>query len=171
MRQVKTPWSGNPSSYAYAWSRCDQTGSSCADIAGATATTYTLAQVDAGNTLRVRITATNSAGSTSATSVPTAVIQSPPPTVANGCPTTGTGTIQIADVSPPARLVIDQQSLSPGVVTRAAATIQLRARVTACNGRPVQGALLYATGVPNNQYSIPPEGTTGTDGSATLTMS
>ena len=167
----KGSWSGSPTSYGYAWSRCDQTGSSCADIAGATATTYTLAQVDAGNTLRVRITATNSAGSTSATSVPTAVIQSPPPTVANGCPTTGTGTIQIADVNPPARLVIDQQSLSPGVVTRAAATIQLRARVTACNGRPVQGALLYATGVPYNQYSIPPEGTTGTDGSATLTMS
>ncbi|MDE3191738.1 MAG: hypothetical protein KGL94_13070 [Acidobacteriota bacterium] len=168
---AKGSWSGSPTSYAYAWSRCDQTGSSCADIAGATASTYTLAQVDAGNTLRVRVTATNSAGATSATSVPTAVVQSPPPTVANGCPTTGAGTIQVADVNPPARLVIDRQSLTPGVVTPGAATLQLSARVTACNGRPVQGALLYATGVPYNQYSVPAEATTGADGTATLTMS
>lgn len=167
----KGSWIGSPTGYAYAWGRCDQTGSSCADIVGATASTYKLAQVDAGNTLRVRVTATNSAGSTSATSVPTAVVQSPPPTVVNGCPASGSGTIQVADVSAPARIGIDQQTLTPGVVTPGAATIQLRARVTACNGRPVQGALLYATGVPFNQYSIPPEGRTGADGTVTLTMS
>jgi hypothetical protein len=163
-------WSGSPTGYAYAWSRCDSTGSSCADIGGATGSTYKLAQVDAGNTLRVRVTATNSAGSTSATSVPTAVVQAPPPTVTNGCPTSGSGTIQVADVNAPARLVIDQQSLSPGVVTPNAGTIQLRARVTACNGRPVQGALVYAAGVPYNQYSVPPEGTTGVDGAVTVSM-
>jgi len=164
-------WSGSPTGYTYAWSRCDQTGSSCADIGGATANTYKLGQEDAGTTLRVRVTAANSAGSTSATSVPTAVVQSPPPTVTNGCPTSGSGTIQVADVSAPARLVIDQQTLSPGVVTPNVGTIQLHARVTACDGRPVQGALLYGTGVPYNQYSVPPEGTTGADGSVTLTMS
>jgi hypothetical protein len=164
-------WTGSPTGYAYVWSRCDQTGSSCAAIGGSTASTYKLAQVDAGATLRVTVTATNSAGSTSATSVPTAVIQSPPPSVVNGCPASGSGTIQVADVNPPARLVIDQQSLSPGVVTPGTATVQLRARVTACNGRPVQGALVYATGVPYNQYTVPPEGTTGSDGKVTLTMS
>lgn len=168
---AKGSWTGNPTGYTYAWSRCDQTGSNCADIGGATASSYKLVQVDAGNTLRVRVTATNSAGSTSATSVPTAVVQSPPPTVVNGCPASGSGTIQVAAVSPPARLAIDPQSLSPGVVTPGAASIQLRARVTACNGRPVQGALLYATGVPFNQYSVPAEATTGADGAATLAMS
>ena len=167
----KGTWNGSPTGYAYAWSRCDQTGSSCADINGATASTYKLAQVDAGATLRVRVSATNSAGSTSATAVPTAVVQSPPPTVQNGCPTSGSGTIQAKDVAPPARLVIDQQTLSPGVVTPNAGTLQLRARVTACNGRPVQGALLYATGVPFNQFTVPPEATTGADGAATVTMS
>ena len=163
-------WSGSPTGYAYSWSRCDATGSSCAAIGGATASTYKLEQVDAGATLRVTVTATNSAGSTSSTSVPTAVVQGPAPTVVNGCPASGSGTMQVTDVAAPARLVIDQQTLTPGVVTPGAKTIQLRARVTACNGRPVQGALLYAAGVPYNQYSIAPQATTGADGTATLTM-
>ena len=163
-------WNGSPSGYAYAWSRCDQTGSSCAAIGGATASTYKLQQVDAGATLRVTVTASNGAGSTPATSVPTAVVQSPAPTVVNGCPATGTGTVQVTDVAPPARLVVDSSSLTPGVVTPGAQTLRLSARVTACDGRPVQGALLYATGVPYNQYTVPPEATTGADGTATLTM-
>jgi hypothetical protein len=168
---AKGTWTGNPTGYTYAWGRCDQTGSSCADIGGAAAATYQLKQVDAGATLRVTVTATNSAGSTSATSVPTAVVQAPAPTTTNGCPTSGSGTIQVADVDPPARLVIDQQSLTPGVVTPGARTLQLRVHVSACSGRPVQGALVYASGVPYNQYSVPPEGTTGSDGNATLTLS
>ena len=163
-------WSGNPTGYAYAWSRCDQTGSSCANIGGATANTYQLKQVDAGATLRITVTATNSAGSTSATSVPTAVVQSPPPTTVNGCPTSGSGAIQIGDVNPPARLVIDRESLAPGVVTPGARTLQLVVHVSACNGRPVQGANVYAAGVPFNQYSVPPEGTTASNGNVTLTM-
>jgi hypothetical protein len=167
---AKGSWSGSPTGYAFAWSRCDHTGSSCAAIAGATAETFTLGQVDAGTTLRVAVTAANTAGSTTATSVPTAVIQSPPPTVVNGCPASGSGTLQVADVNLPARLAIDRQSLTPGVVTPGAKTIQLRARVTACNGWPVQGALLYATGVPYNQYTVPPQATTGADGTATVTM-
>src|SRR5579884_1168498 len=52
-------WSGNPTAYAYAWSRCDAHGDSCARIDGATASTYTLKQADAGATLRISVTATN----------------------------------------------------------------------------------------------------------------
>jgi len=165
-------WTGSPTTYAYAWSRCDETGASCSAISGATSQTYTLKQVDSGDTLRVAVTATNSDGSASSSSVPSAVITSPPTppaAPATGCPA-GTGTIQIGDLTPPARLAIDQQTLTPGVVTPAATTIQLHARVTACSGRPVQGALVYATAVPYNQYSVPPEGTTATDGTVTLTM-
>ncbi|HZQ02964.1 MAG TPA: hypothetical protein VFA88_02980 [Gaiellaceae bacterium] len=165
-------WTGAPTSYSYAWSRCDETGGSCATISGATAQSYTLKQVDAGNTLRVTVTATNSDGSASSTSVPSAVITTapaPPAPPATGCPA-GTGTIAIGDLTPPARLAIDQQAVTPGIVTPSAKTIQLHARVTACSGRPVQGALVYATAVPYNQYSVPPEGTTGADGTVNLTM-
>ena len=40
----------------------------CADIAGATASTYTLVAADVGNTLRVVVTGTNGGGSSNATS-------------------------------------------------------------------------------------------------------
>jgi hypothetical protein len=162
-------WTGSPTSYAYAWSRCDQTGGSCATISGATGQTYQLKQVDAGTTLRVSVTATNGAGSTQATSVPTGVVTAPPAPVATGCPA-GTGVMQVGDVSPPARLAIDGQTVTPGVVMRSSSTIVVHFRVTACSGRPVQGALVYATAVPYNQYSVPPEGTTGADGTVNLTM-
>ena len=164
-------WDGTaPVTYTFAWNRCDKDGGSCSRITGATANTYVLKNVDAGTTLRVTVTATNADGSAESTSVPTAVIAGTPPPVSNGCPTSGTGTVQIGDVSPPARLQIDQQTVTPGIVTPSAKTIQLHFRVTACGGRPVQGALVYATAVPYNQYSIAPEGTTGADGGTNLTM-
>jgi hypothetical protein len=161
-------WSNSPTSYAYAWSRCDKNGGTCAAIAGATSATYPLVQADVGSTLRATVTATNAGGPTTATTVPTAVIAAAP--APTGCPSSGTGVIQVGDVSAPARLTIDQQTITPGVVTPTAQTIQAHFRVTACGGRPVQGALVYVTAVPYNQYSVPPEGTTGADGSVTLTM-
>jgi hypothetical protein len=163
-------WSGTPTGYTYSWSRCDQTGSSCAAVSGATASTYKLADIDAGTTLRSTVTATNSAGSTSSTTAPTAVVQGAAPTVVNGCPASGTGAIQVADVAPPARLVISGQSVTPNVVSPNAKTIQVTAHVTACSGRPVQGAQVYVTAVPYNQYSISPLATTGADGTATVSM-
>jgi hypothetical protein len=165
-------WTGTaPLTFSYAWRRCDENGGSCSTISGATAKTFELKQVDVGNTLRSVVTATNADGSTSSSSVPTAVVRAsaaPPPS--NGCPT-GTGGIQIADLSLPARLKFDQQSLTPGVVTPAATSLQVRVRVTACSGRPVQGALVYVTAVPYNQYTVPAESTSGADGFATLNMS
>jgi len=178
-------WAGTgPFAYTYSWSRCDQNGDSCSAISGATGATYTLSQVDVGTTLRLQVSATNGDGTAQSTSVPSAVIATAPVVTtpiattpvsatpaapATGCPS-GTGPIQIGDLSEPARLVIGQQSLTPATVTRSASTLQMSFTVTACGGRPVQGALVYATAVPYNQYSIPPEGTTGADGAVTLTM-
>lgn len=68
-------WSGTqPISFGYQWRRCDSNGSSCANILGATAKTYTLTSVDVGNTLRVRVQARNTAGTHAVVSAPTAVI-------------------------------------------------------------------------------------------------
>ena len=74
-------WNGTtPITYAYSWRRCDKTGGSCSAISGATASSYTLASVDVGNTVRVRVTASNSSGSNNSTSVPSAVVAAAPAT-------------------------------------------------------------------------------------------
>jgi hypothetical protein len=162
-------WTGSPTSYDYSWRRCDADGGSCSVISGATEKTYPLKAVDKGNTLRVRVTARNADGSASATSVPTAVIRdaaAPPSTT--GC--ARTGTVPVAELSPPERLNIAGQQVSPDVVGRSTEQIVMRYRVTACNGKPVQGALVYVTAVPYNQFSVPPEATTGADGWAELQL-
>src|SRR5205807_1512580 len=62
-------WSGTtPISYAYQWTRCDSSGGSCSQISGATSSTYAVQNVDVGSTLRVVVMASNSVGSSSATS-------------------------------------------------------------------------------------------------------
>jgi hypothetical protein len=163
-------WAGTtPLTYTYSWRRCDQNGASCSTISGETANTYVLKTVDVGNTLRVVVTATNSDGNDTSTSVPTGLVTAPAVAPATGCPT-GTGTIAIGDLSLPAHLAIDQQTITPNVVTPSTTSIQVHFRVTACTGRPVQGALVYVTAVPFSQFSIPPEGTTGADGTVSLTM-
>ncbi len=68
-------WTGSPTSYAYAWQRCDGAGSSCAPIAGATSSDFKVTSSDAGFRLRVQVTATNRGGSASALSDPTVAIQ------------------------------------------------------------------------------------------------
>ena len=162
-----------PISYVYQYRRCDKNGGSCSNIGGSTTQKiYKLTSADVGNTVRVRVTAHNSDGSTTSTSVPTAVIQkasAPPPTTVNGCPT-GTGGINVSQVSLPARLSIDGQQASPTVIRRSTSDLVLRFHVSACNGRDVQGALVYATAVPFEQFNVPPEAMTGADGWATLTL-
>ncbi len=62
-------WNGVAANgYGYQWSRCNTSGLSCDNIAGATGQSYGVGQADRGMTLRVIVTATNQTGSASATS-------------------------------------------------------------------------------------------------------
>ena len=166
-------WSGSPTSYAYQWRRCDQNGGSCSNISGATDKSYALKKIDVDNTLRVRVTAKNADGSATATSVPTGVVTAaptPPPTTQNGCPTSGSGTLAVSSVSAPARLPVDAQAASPSTITRSTTDVTLRFHVVACSGRPIQGALVYATPVPFEQFDVPAEVTTDSSGWASVTL-
>lgn len=67
-------WSNNPTSFAYQWLRCNGGGNACVGVANGTQKTYTLVGADAGNTIRVQVTATNADGSSSARSAQTAAV-------------------------------------------------------------------------------------------------
>lgn len=85
-------WTQSPTGYQYQWQDCN--GPTCTAITGATGQTYTPTSSDAGATLDVVVTATNSAGSASATSAQSsAVTQAPansdPPSLSTNSPTVG----------------------------------------------------------------------------------
>jgi hypothetical protein len=90
-------WTNNPTSYAYQWLRCNGGGNKCASIANATQQTYTLVAADAGQTMRVRVTATNADGSASAQSNQTAAVASATSSAApkNTSPPTISGTPKV----------------------------------------------------------------------------
>ncbi|HEX4323452.1 MAG TPA: hypothetical protein VHZ77_02360 [Gaiellaceae bacterium] len=155
-------WNGSPTAFRLVWLRCDADGDGCARIDGATSDAYTVAQADAGGTLRIMVVATNADGSTHFTSAQTAAVPA-----SNGC-LSGTGAVQVADLQLPARLSIASASITPKLVTLGTHTIQLHFKVTACGGRPVEGASVFATPIPFNQFAGPEE-KTGADGTVTVT--
>lgn len=73
-------WTGvGTITYAYQWVRCGADGglpdgSDCPSISGATSSSYTLTADDIDRRLRVQVTATNAAGSTTATANPTGIV-------------------------------------------------------------------------------------------------
>jgi len=67
-------WTQSPTSFAYQWQRCDPTGASCTDIAGAVSQSYVAADADVGSTLRAAVTARNAAGAATAVSAPTSTV-------------------------------------------------------------------------------------------------
>ncbi|MDX6471772.1 MAG: trimeric autotransporter adhesin, partial [Gaiellaceae bacterium] len=73
-------WAGaTPMSFAYQWQRCTAAGDGCVSLTGATASSYQLGSADVGATLRVLVTATNSAGSGASTSAPSSVVAAAAP--------------------------------------------------------------------------------------------
>src|SRR5262249_21283652 len=69
-------WVGDqPITYSYQWQRCDTAGNACAGISGATQSQYTLVKKDANHTIRIRVTAKNSRGKSSAFSVQSDVVK------------------------------------------------------------------------------------------------
>jgi hypothetical protein len=67
-------WTAADATLGYQWQRCDAAGANCADIPGATTSTYAVTPAEVGATLRVVVTAANRFGSAPATSAQTAVV-------------------------------------------------------------------------------------------------
>jgi hypothetical protein len=83
----KGTWAGTtPLNFTYQWIRCDSNGANCNDIPSETGATYKLEQVDVGNKVKVRVTATGPESSASADSAPTAVVTQPVAPTNQGAP-------------------------------------------------------------------------------------
>ena len=163
-------WTGSSVTFAYQWRQCDASGANCTSITGATGNTYVIASGDAGHTIRVAVTGTDATGSNTVTSAQTATVTTAVAPPATGCPADKSTTpINVSQVTPPARLLIDKQESRPNVITKSTQTIVLRFHVSACSGRSIVGALVYQTATPYQQFSDG-EGPTGPDGWATLTL-
>jgi parallel beta-helix repeat protein len=88
-------WSGDPApTLTEQWQRCDASGGNCADIGGATGSTYLLVAADVGQTVRVVETATNDSGSASQESAVTTVVTAAASAPVNGSPPVVSGTAQ-----------------------------------------------------------------------------
>ena len=156
-------WTGDaPIVFTYAWLRCNPGGNNCVAIPSATLPTYRAQAADVGNTLRVRVTARNASGSTSARSAATsAVAQGPPP------PAPGS-TIPVTAVTPPARLVASQVQFSPNPIAPSTTSIHVRVRVEDTRGFFVSGALVFVRSTPLVTQGS--EVQSGNDGWATVTL-
>lgn len=168
-------WTRGVRSFSYQWQRCDSNGNGCFNIQGATGKTYVVAGPDVGNRLRVRVTATNPAGSTDDTSPRTAIVTAPQ---ATACGTAlanttllpdGTRSVDIRHVALPNRLILDRVSFTPRFIRSRAETITARFHVSEqVGGCSVSGALVYSVAIPFARVTEAPETTTGADGWATL---
>jgi hypothetical protein len=154
-------WTGtSPISYAYQWSRCDSAGANCAAIAGATGQSYNVTDADVLHTMRVTVKASNRVGSASATSGQTALVA---PSKAGGAG------IPVATVSLPDRLVVDKVKFSPQPLGSRRPLVG-RFHVSDTRGFSVQGALVFAIGLPYGWTRSSAEVPTDGDGWATVTF-
>ncbi len=71
----KGRWTYSPTHYAYQWLRCSATGKSCKTISGETKSSHKLKPADAGHKLEAEVTASNAAGSATATSIKSATVK------------------------------------------------------------------------------------------------
>jgi hypothetical protein len=154
-------WSGTPApKFSYQWQRCIGTGGGCANINGATATTYVLTADDVAHTVRVVVTASNAKGTSTATTAETDLI-------APAKSAQGGATISVNQVSLPNRLVVDNVKFSPNP-TPDRGPITARFHVSDTRGFSIQGALVYVLGLPYGWVYGSPETPTDSTGWATI---
>lgn len=79
-------WTGNPTSFAFQWQRCDIDAITCLGVVGATGRAYGVRLADLGFRLRVQVTARKDGRSGTAMSALTGVVQ-PTVTITNKRPT------------------------------------------------------------------------------------
>jgi hypothetical protein len=156
-------WVGaTPITYSYQWQRCDKEGNACAAISGEKSAEYKIVTDDIDRTLRVKVTAQNGKGKSSAISAQTAVVTGPA-----GGGGGGGASIPVSDVPAHERLVVDQVVFNPNPVTSRNVPIEIRVRVKDTRGKLVHGAYVFVRSTPV-VTSTPSDAPTGADGWVTF---
>ena len=154
--------------YAHAWQLCEANGTACADIAGATATTYTLQTADVGKRILSKVTATNATGHNTTFSALTETVVAEN---AEGRIRLANGLISVpaSSVALPQRLVVADIQFSQ-MPLRSRNPFQARFRVKDTRGFVVRDALVYANAIPFGRITQPGEVKTDQEGWATMTI-
>jgi hypothetical protein len=141
-------WSGTqPISFAFRWRRCDANGNACADIAGATASSYTLTSADQGLRVRVVVTARNPVGSVSVASAASAVVAPAGPSGQIRLPD-GKISIPVTSVGSPERLIPSEVKFTPNPVRSRQVPLTIRVRIADTRGFVVRDALVFVRSTP-----------------------
>lgn len=173
MTADKGTWTGGGTiDYNYYWERCADYGGACSDISGATASTYKLTSADKDNTVRVRVKATNSAGSVNALSAASPIIEATGGNLPEGAIKLPDGKVSIpaSSVPPDQRLDIAGLDFSPNPLKSRSDPITARFRIFDTRGYVVRDVLVYVIPLPYNWTSQPAEVKNGEDGWATVHM-
>jgi hypothetical protein len=131
-------WSGSPTSYSYQWLECNSSGDACANIDLATAATFALDAGQVGSTIRVVVTAANGAGSASALSAPTAVVET----------VTGSGTSEncTMTVDTTTELLSVNHTVNPGDVVCIVGTLTTSSNVFLTRSGTLDAPIVYRGG-------------------------
>ena len=76
----------------------------------------------------------------------------------------------VSDLSGAASLLISDFKTNPSTILGSTKTFTLRVRIGSTCGPFVSGAIVYATAVPYNQFTVPAEANTDSNGYVTLTF-
>jgi hypothetical protein len=164
LRASPGTWAGRqPITFSFQWLRCDQNGNSCLTLSGYTDDSYSPRDGDIGRTLRVRVTARNDAGTSSALSNRFGLVQGPTgPPGAVKLPS-GETSIPVTSVPCDGRLIVDRVEFTPNVVRTRSQPITVRIKVKDTRGNVVRDALVFLRSTPLTT-STPTRGRTGQDG-------
>lgn len=155
-------WRGASGVFSYQWLRCSASGGGCADISGAATQSYVVSSADSGNTVSVRVRASNDVGATTSVATPIKITTAGGGGGANSVPVTSL-------VAHPDHLLISSVQFSPTPFHTRGGVITARFRVTLeGTSKAVSGALVAVVGIPYSWVLASPETPTGSDGWVTF---
>lgn len=137
-------WSGSPSSFAYQWKRSSSAGGTYTNITGANTNSYVATGTDAGDYLKVSVTATN-IGGVSSPVLTTAFgpVIAPPATTTTTMPspTTTASPVAVIDIQTPGTTVPQGQASIPTIAPNSVRPTNSSTTTTTTTTTPVSATI------------------------------